>query len=101
VAAAASDGRHLRDDALIVGPRRNAGIPLATGRGTARNREHVHNRKEVAMGLEEFLEYIGADADGWEADGDDILVCPCGNRIELDGHCPEGCKSPLLTRGFI
>jgi hypothetical protein len=38
--------------------------------------------------------------DGWWGDGD-TLVCPCGYDIELDGTCPDGCKSPLVTFGMI
>lgn len=42
---------------------------------------------------------------GWEmADPtsfDSPLVCPCGEVIEQDGACPEGCVSPLHTAGWI
>lgn len=38
--------------------------------------------------------------DGWWGDGD-TLVCPCGYDIELDGRCPDGCVSPLVTQGMI
>jgi hypothetical protein len=30
-----------------------------------------------------------------------LLECPHGNVIEQDGHCPEGCESPMLTLGLI
>ena len=36
--------------------------------------------------------------DGWELyDGDPFgdLLCPCGYRIEQDGVCPDGCRSPM------
>ena len=38
---------------------------------------------------------------GWSADGEDLLICPCGDVIELDGTCPEGHVSPLITLGMI
>lgn len=38
--------------------------------------------------------------DDWSGDGD-TLVCPCGYDIELDGRCPDGCVSPLVTQGMI
>lgn len=38
--------------------------------------------------------------DDWEVD-DGLLICPCGNTIEQDGRCPEGCVSPLITMGMI
>lgn len=35
---------------------------------------------------------------GWEwGDYGDSLICPHGNEIELDGECPEGCESPILS----
>jgi hypothetical protein len=38
---------------------------------------------------------------GWEHDAgtygmDCSLTCPHGHTIEQDGHCPEGCVSPLI-----
>lgn len=30
-----------------------------------------------------------------------LLLCPHGEVIEQDGHCPEGCESPMLTMGMI
>ena len=39
--------------------------------------------------------------EGWDHDGDDVLICPHGHRIELDGKCPEGCVSPLRLMGMI
>lgn len=38
--------------------------------------------------------------DDWDGD-DDVLTCPCGYTIELDGACPEGCVSPLREMGLI
>jgi hypothetical protein len=32
---------------------------------------------------------------------DCLLECPCGNVIEQDGTCPEGCVSPLRAAGLI
>ena len=34
-------------------------------------------------------------------DDNDLLICPHGNVIELDGSCPDGCKSPLIEMGMI
>lgn len=31
---------------------------------------------------------------GWELE-DELLICPCGEVIELDGACPRGHVSPL------
>lgn len=50
--------------------------------------------------LEELL------PEGWSLDNpsmgtDSLLVCPHGNVIELDGSCPEGCRSPLIELGLI
>lgn len=53
------------------------------------------------MDLDEVLETLGAAERGWEADGDDLLVCPCGDVIELDGRCPAGHVSPLRRAGLI
>lgn len=42
--------------------------------------------------------------DGWELEGDDLdglLVCPHGDKIEMDGVCSKGCVSPLRTAGLI
>lgn len=39
---------------------------------------------------------------GWEISiYGDSFVCPCGDEIELDGECPEGCISPMLQMGMI
>lgn len=50
------------------------------------------------MDLADVLDELGYD--DWEAD-DDLLVCPHGSTIELDGSCPEGCVSPLREEGMI
>lgn len=44
--------------------------------------------------------------EGWTHDADDagwsfILTCPHGHRVEQDGRCPEGCRSPLRDAGLI
>lgn len=36
----------------------------------------------------------------WEFE-DELLVCPHGHVIELDGTCPDGCVSPLRRQGLI
>jgi hypothetical protein len=36
----------------------------------------------------------------WEGDMD-VLVCPHGYTIELDGRCPNGCVSPFITAGLL
>jgi len=51
------------------------------------------------MSLDEVLAGLGAD--DWLADGDDLLICPHGSTIELDGRCPDGCVSPLISAGLI
>jgi hypothetical protein len=50
--------------------------------------------------LEEIL------PEGWEIHDPEmgsscLLECKHGEVIEQDGHCPEGCESPLRTLGFI
>ena len=50
------------------------------------------------MDINELLADLGHD--DWEGDMD-CLVCPCGYTIELDGRCPDGCVSPLITLGMI
>jgi len=42
--------------------------------------------------------------DGWDHNAgiygmDYTLTCPCGDEIEQDGTCPQGCESPIM--GFI
>lgn len=32
---------------------------------------------------------------GWEVQDESSLVCPCGYVIEMDGQCPDGCRSPV------
>jgi hypothetical protein len=53
------------------------------------------------MDLLAVLEEIGATDRGWDAEGDDMLICPCGDTIELDGRCPAGHVSPLRRAGLI
>ena len=41
-------------------------------------------------------------AEGWTQSYDGaVFTCPCGHRIEPDGRCPEGHRSPLLQEGLI
>lgn len=52
--------------------------------------------------MDDVLREIGAWDEGWiSGTYGDTLVCPCGNEIELDGKCPEGCVSPLRSGGMI
>lgn len=37
----------------------------------------------------------------WTVINESVLRCPHGHRIEMDGDCPEGCKSPLKQEGLI
>lgn len=37
---------------------------------------------------------------GWDAENE-LLICPHGDVIELDGACPSGCISPLRSMGLI
>jgi hypothetical protein len=56
------------------------------------------------MTSNDTLSMILADHEGWEHDGygyDSNLICPCGDTIELDGECPQGCVSPLIQMGMI
>ena len=40
--------------------------------------------------------------EGWEAHPfGDMVTCPHGYEIELDGQCPDGCVSPLREMGLI
>jgi len=55
-----------------------------------------------AQGPNEILD--GLLPEGWEHDGfgfDACLICPCGDTIEMDGECPQGCVSPLREMGMI
>lgn len=38
--------------------------------------------------------------DDWDVE-DELLICPHGHVIELDGACPDGCVSPLRDQGLI
>lgn len=48
--------------------------------------------------MDEFLDDVLPA--GWAAD-DELLICPHGDVIELDGACPSGCISPLRSMGLI
>lgn len=51
--------------------------------------------------MEDLLEAL-LEGTEWEVGGyGDTLICPCGNEIELDGKCPEGCVSIVRQFGFI
>lgn len=39
--------------------------------------------------------------DDWEVVDESVLVCPCGDTIEWDGECPQGCVSPIRAMGMI
>lgn len=52
------------------------------------------------MELQDLIDMLAPNA-GWEVEGDDVLICPCGDLIELDGTCEQGCRSPLLMAGMI
>lgn len=48
------------------------------------------------------LEAIMEKFPDWEADDDGaVFTCPCGDRIEPDGVCPQGCVSPLMQIGIM
>lgn len=54
------------------------------------------------MGPEEYVQAAqDLMPDGWEVESDAVLVCPCGDRVEWDGGCPQGHVSPLRTLGLI
>jgi hypothetical protein len=51
--------------------------------------------------MDEALQEL-VEGTGWEVGNyGDTLVCPHGNEIEMDGRCPEGCVSLLLSMGMI
>jgi len=59
-------------------------------------------RPDMREGLETLLEVTGAAADGWTVHYmGDMLICPCGSYVELDGECPEGHVSPMRRAGMI
>lgn len=51
--------------------------------------------------IRNVLKNQGYLAKGWEVTQTGDLRCPCGHKIEQDGKCPEGHKSPLLKLGLI
>lgn len=56
------------------------------------------------MNPDEMLMEVLSTFPGWETDGfgfDSCLICPCGDVIEQDGICPQGCVSPLREMGMI
>ena len=65
-------------------PRPGGRARVAAGRGLGAD--------DMRAAAESFL------PDGWALyDGDPFgdLECPCGWRIEPDGVCPDGCRSPM------
>jgi len=45
---------------------------------------------------------LADEADGdWMVSRTGMFVCPCGQKIEDDGECPQGHKSPMLKKGLI
>ena len=51
--------------------------------------------------FEDQLREIIEAVEGWTVDSSEVIICPCGDAIELDGVCPEGHESPLMTMGMI
>lgn len=39
--------------------------------------------------------FIQENCPGWSVDPVGVLICPCGHRVEDDGECPNGHKSPI------
>lgn len=50
------------------------------------------------MNVDQILADLGFP--DWEGDMD-VLTCPCGWTIELDGRCPDGCVSPFIASGLL
>jgi hypothetical protein len=48
-----------------------------------------------------IIEMFESEFPDWEYVDSSVIVCPCGDEIEHDGRCPQGCVSPLLQLGFI
>lgn len=48
-----------------------------------------------------ILRDTGFEAQGWVVESESVLTCPHGHRIEWDGDCPDGCKSPFLVLELI
>lgn len=67
--------------------------------------EHTNPKGNIRMN--EFVEYLeGILPADWEVYDPEmgsscLLLCPHGTVIEQDGHCPEGCESPMLSLGMI
>lgn len=52
--------------------------------------------------LETLLDVTGASERGWTVNHmGDMLICPCGSLVELDGSCPDGHVSPMRQAGMI
>jgi hypothetical protein len=51
--------------------------------------------------LDELLAATGYS--DWSTDGlgDEVLICPHGNRVEPDGVSFDGCVSPLIEMGLL
>ena len=65
-------------------------------------RTATNRQDHVTMSANDVLSQLLPE--DWEHDGfgfDSNLICPCGDVIELDGECPQGCVSPLLEQGMI
>lgn len=43
----------------------------------------------------------GYNGEDWDVGPAGTIMCPCGHRIEDDGKCPNGHRSPLLQEGLI
>lgn len=48
----------------------------------------------------EYARKLLEDTD-WTVEDESVLICPCGDRIEWDGFCPDCGKSPLIEKGVI
>jgi len=51
--------------------------------------------------MDELMQEI-FEGTGWEYIDDVTIECPCGNELEHDAACPDGCgPNPLMQMGFI
>lgn len=46
-------------------------------------------------------DFLRQHAPEWTTDGMGVLICPCDHRVEDDGECPNGHRSPMLEAGII
>lgn len=54
------------------------------------------------MDMDEIQEMLNQEGyEYWVVVDDSVIICPCGNQIEWDGMCPDGCISPLMELGLI